>query len=323
MITTKSHIAITGAAGFIGAAFASFLNEKGYEQLILIDDFTVEKKKINHQNINCIRKIQRNDFEFALSQDIKIDIIIHLGARTDTGEMNTAIFDKLNVAYTQMLWQYCTRNNLPFIYASSAATYGNGDLGYSDDHSIIPLLKPLNPYAVSKQQVDEWILSQKETPTNWYGFKFFNVYGYPEMHKGRMASVVWHAYHQIKNEKKIKLFRSHKEGYADGEQKRDFIYVRDLCKVLYWTMLNRPTSGIYNLGTGEAATFNNLALSLFNTLHLKPCIEYIDTPQDIRQAYQYFTQADMRKLKNEGYVDSFLSISQGIDEYVNQYLISM
>lgn len=319
MITTNSHIVITGAAGFIGAAFASFLNEKGYEQLILVDDFTIEKKKINHQKIKCIRKIQRNDFEYALSQGIKIDIVIHLGARTDTGEMDTAIFDKLNVAYTQMLWQFCVRNHIPFIYASSAATYGNGDLGYSDHHTIIPHLKPLNPYAVSKQQVDEWILSQNETPTKWYGFKFFNVYGYPEMHKGRMASVIWHAYHQIKNEKKIKLFRSHKEGYADGEQKRDFIYVKDLCKVMYWTMLNTPNSGIYNLGTGEAATFNTLALSLFNTLKLKPCIEYIDTPADIRQAYQYFTQADMRKLKNEGYGEAFLNISQGIDEYVNLY----
>lgn len=323
MITSQSHIAITGTAGFIGAAFASFLNTMGYEQLILIDDFTVEKKKINHQNIKCIRKIQRNDFEHVLSKHNKIDIIVHLGARTDTGELESTIFDKLNVAYTQMLWQYSTRNKIPFIYASSAATYGNGDMGYSDAHSMIPMLKPLNPYAVSKQQIDEWILQQNETPPYWYGFKFFNVYGFPEMHKGRMASVIWHAYHQIKNEKKIKLFRSHKEGYADGEQKRDFIYVKDLCKVLYWTMKNMPNSGIYNLGTGEAATFNTLALSLFNTLQMKPDIEYIDTPKDIRQAYQYFTQADMHKLRLAGYAEPFLNIKQGIEEYVNKFLLNL
>ncbi len=206
------------------------------------------------------------------------------------------------------------------MYASSAATYGNGEYGYKDDENIIPELKPLNAYAVSKNQFDIWALEQKRHPPFWTGLKFFNVYGPNEYHKGRMASVVFHAYQQIKDRGFIKLFRSHNPNYKDGEQLRDFIYVKDLIDVCVWLMQNKPANGIYNLGTGKARTFNDLATSIYKFLNLKSKLEYIDTPLDIRDKYQYFTEADMSKLRAAGYSKPFMTLEEGIEDYMQHYL---
>ena len=219
-----------------------------------------------------------------------------------------------------MVWQRSCLYGIPLIYASSAATYGMGEQGYSDNHKIIEKLKPLNPYGVSKNEFDKWALKQSDKPYFWAGIKFFNVYGPNEYHKSRMASVIFHAYNQIKQTGKLKLFKSHNPDYKDGEQKRDFIYVKDAVDVLFFMMLQRKNTGIFNLGTGKARTFYELAISCFNAMKIKPDIEFIDTPEDIRDKYQYFTQADMSKLKQIGYDKEFYSLENGIDDYVNNYL---
>jgi ADP-L-glycero-D-manno-heptose 6-epimerase len=207
------------------------------------------------------------------------------------------------------------------IYASSAATYGAGELGYDDDESVIPRLKPLNPYGESKNEFDKWVLLQEKKPFYWAGLKFFNVYGPNEYHKGRMASVVFHAYSQIKETGGMKLFRSHKPGVADGEQMRDFIYVKDICKVVLFLMERREVSGIFNLRTGKAETFLELVRQTFKAMGLKENISFIDTPADIRDKYQYFTEANMNKLREAGYRDPFMSLAEGVPDYVRNYLM--
>jgi ADP-L-glycero-D-manno-heptose 6-epimerase len=214
------------------------------------------------------------------------------------------------------------------IYASSAATYGNGDLGYKDDHDLPYKLNPLNPYGRSKNEFDKWTLQQTlnselqtpNSPPYWYGLKFFNVYGPNEYHKGRMASVIFHSFNQIKSSGKVKLFKSHKPEYKDGEQLRDFVYVKDVVDICYWLMNERPVSGLYNLGTGKARTFKDLVTAIFKSLGKEPVIEYIDTPPDIRDKYQYFTEADMSKIRNAGYKEDFDSLEEGIETYVKNFL---
>jgi ADP-L-glycero-D-manno-heptose 6-epimerase len=218
------------------------------------------------------------------------------------------------------MWEYCTKNNVPIIYASSAATYGNGEFGYDDNHEVIEKLVPLNPYGVSKNEFDKFAIKETTTPPNWYGLKFFNVYGPNENHKGRMASVVYHAFHQIKKTGSLKLFRSHNPNYQDGEQMRDFIYVFDLVNVIFWLMKEKPSSGIYNLGSGKAETFLELGNAVFKALELEPKIDFIDTPEDIREKYQYFTEANMQKLIKSGYTDIFKNIEEGAIDYVKNYL---
>lgn len=314
-------IVITGAAGFIGSAMVSKLNSENFKDLVLVDDFSNEVKNKNLENKDFSLKIHRDIFPEWLKLNHKfVEFIYHIGARTDTTEFNYLIFEKLNVNYTKTLWQLCVEYGLPIIYASSAATYGAGELGYKDDESIIPQLKPLNPYGISKNEFDQWALTQQQKPYFWAGLKFFNVFGPNEYHKKRMASVIFHAYHQIKETGKIKLFKSHREGIGNGEQKRDFVYVKDVCEVMYFFMHHRKNSGIYNLGTGEARTFNDLAKSTFKAMNIPENIEYIDTPEDIRDKYQYFTQADMNKLKSIGYTKPFTSLEQGVGDYVANYL---
>jgi ADP-L-glycero-D-manno-heptose 6-epimerase len=221
------------------------------------------------------------------------------------------------------LWNYTTKHQIPFIYASSAATYGDGSLGYQDNHEIIQQLQPLNPYGVSKNEFDKWAIHQSKIgnqPSRWYGLKFFNVYGLGESHKGRMASVIFHAYHQIKKAGTMKLFRSHRTDFADGEQKRDFIDVADVLKVIEWLMQNPVASGLYNLGTGKAETFLSLAEGVFESLNLSPQIQFVDTPEDIREKYQYFTEADMSKLRDAGYSFPFTDLKTGILKYVQEGL---
>jgi ADP-L-glycero-D-manno-heptose 6-epimerase len=249
-----------------------------------------------------------------------VEAIFHMGARTDTTEQDEQIFDELNLHYSQKLWQQCVAYELPLIYASSAATYGSGEHGYRDEHEIVDQLRPLNPYGRSKNDFDAWALKQEEQPPHWYGLKFFNVYGPNEYHKGRMASVIFHTARQIRATGGMKLFRSHRPDFKDGEQSRDFIYVKDVVSVMIWLWQNYPANGLYNLGTGQARTFLDLAANTFRALDLEPRISFIDTPVDIRDTYQYFTEADMSKLREAGYDQPFYSLEDGIEDYVRQYL---
>ena len=314
-------IVVTGAAGFIGSYLVGYLNHLGYEKLILVDDFSVDAKSANLANKKFLHKIHREQFfDWKLSHPGQIKYVFHLGARTDTTEMNYAVHKKWNLDYSKRIWELCTENKIPLVYASSAATYGNGEHGYVDDHEIITKLHPLNPYGVSKNEFDIWALQQKNTPPFWAGLKFFNVFGPNEYHKGRMASVIFHAYNQIKEKGEVKLFRSHNPDYKDGEQIRDFIYVKDVVQICVWLMQNQPASGLYNTGTGKARTFKDLVKAIFHTLNLPENIVYIDTPIDIRDKYQYFTEADMTKLHKTGYDVPFYSLEDGVKEYVTEYL---
>lgn len=315
-------IIITGAAGFIGSCMVEYLNELGFVNLILVDEFNREAKEPNFFGKKFIKQVEREElFTWLYKEKPVIDFVIHLGARTDTTEFDYAIHQHLNVEYSQLVWNYCTLNNVPLIYASSAATYGDGELGYKDDHELCHQLKPLNPYGISKNEFDKWVLHQVDHPPFWAGLKFFNVYGPNEYHKGRMASVIFHAFNQIQQNGMMKLFRSHKEGFKDGEQLRDFVYVKDVVNVIAWLMEHQPTSAIYNLGTGKARSFHDLVAATFKALDLQTKIEFIDMPEDIRDKYQYFTQADMQKLESAGYNRSFASLEDGVTDYVKNYLV--
>ncbi len=314
-------IAITGTAGFIGSCVLERFNAEGIDDIIISDDFSHESKKLNYEGKKFAGMIHRNDFpEWLITNASKVSAVIHIGARTDTTEFNTAIFDTLNLNYTKALWLICAYHSITFIYASSAATYGLGEHGYKDDHAVIPFLKPLNPYGDSKNDFDKWAITQTAQPPHWYGLKFFNVYGPNEYHKARMASVIFHAHRQIKGNGGMKLFRSHRPDYTDGGQLRDFVYVKDVVEVIWFLYSQHPTNGIYNLGSGKARTFLDLANAVFNALHLTPTIEFIDTPVDIRDKYQYFTEADMTKLQQAGYNKPFHTLEEGVTDYVNNYL---
>jgi ADP-L-glycero-D-manno-heptose 6-epimerase len=314
-------IIVTGAAGFIGSNFVRKLNNEGFRDIIIVDDFSDPVKNKNIEGKAYAEKIHRNQFiKWIDAHHRFIQIIIHLGARTDTAEFDKNIFDQLNLNYSKDIFTRCVKYGLPLIYASSAATYGMGEHGFVDDHDVIKELKPLNAYGESKNEFDKWVIAQEKTPGFWAGFKFFNVYGPNEYHKERMASVVFHAFNQIKKTGKLKLFRSHHQNYEDGKQLRDFIYVKDVVNVLYFFLQRRKNPGIYNLGTGKARTFHDLAKATFKAMNKKEIIEFIDTPKDIRDKYQYFTEANMNKLKQAGYKKPFLSLEQGVDDYVKTYL---
>ncbi len=315
-------IIVTGAAGFIGSCMVRQLNDAGYSDLILVDDFSRTDKNRNFENKIFSQIIDREDFiEWFLENKTSIKAIFHLGARTDTTEKNWDIFFKLNVEYSKAIWNICTESQIPLIYASSAATYGLGDLGYEDNHAIIEQLKPLNPYGDSKNEFDKWVLLQEKTPPFWAGLKFFNVYGPNEYHKSRMASVIFHTCRKIKETGAMQLFRSHRPDFQDGEQSRDFVYVKDVVQVLQFLFEKQPESSIYNLGTGEARTFLALAENTFMAMGLSPKISFVDTPEDIRDTYQYFTEANMNKLRAAGYDLPFYSLEKGIDDYVKNYLL--
>jgi len=314
-------IVVTGAAGFIGSCLISGLNELGYKDLVLVDDFSKTEKAPNLDGKEFSKQIDRSEFHDWLEENNKlVYFIFHIGARTDTTEFDTSIFDKLNLNYTKKVWNQCIEYGIPLVYASSGATYGLGEHGYSDSHDIVEKLKPLNPYGDSKNDFDKWALKQEKSPYFWAGLKFFNVYGPNEYHKGRMASVIFHAFNQIKRDGLVKLFRSHNPEYKDGEQLRDFIYVKDVVDVCLFLMEHRKNSGLYNLGTGKARTFLDLAKATFKALDLEPNIQFIDTPEDIRDKYQYYTQAEMDKLRSIGYDKEFTSLEDGVDDYVKNYL---
>ncbi|MBK5284817.1 MAG: ADP-glyceromanno-heptose 6-epimerase [Bacteroidia bacterium] len=313
-------IIITGAAGFIGSCLVRKLNDEKYFDLILVDDFSNEKKNRNLESKTFTAQVHRDDFMEWLRQNHRlVQFVFHLGARTDTSEFDKTIFDKLNLNYSKDVWNACVEFGVPLVYASSAATYGAGENGY-DDHLSVEKLKPLNPYGESKNDFDKWVLQQVRQPYFWAGLKFFNVYGPNEYHKGRMASVILHAFNQISTTGKMKLFRSHNPKFKDGEQLRDFVYVKDAIDVCFFLMQHRKNSGIYNLGTGTARTFNDLTRNVFSSLKKSEEIEFIDAPSDIRDKYQYFTEAKMEKLHSIGYKKSFTSLEDGVGEYVKDFL---
>ncbi|MCB0761512.1 MAG: ADP-glyceromanno-heptose 6-epimerase [Flavobacteriales bacterium] len=314
-------IVITGAAGFISSCLVARLNEERFYDLILVDDFTRAEKKSNYSDKKFTALVERTAFAEWLENNARqVDFIFHLGARTDTTEFDKSIFDELNMAYSQMVWKACVRHAIPLVYASSAATYGLGEYGYVDSHDIVDKLKPLNPYGCSKNDFDIWALGQMEKPMFWAGLKFFNVYGPNEYHKGRMASVIFHAFNQIGATGAMKLFRSHNPDFKDGEQQRDFIYVKDVVDICMWLMKTRKESGLFNIGTGEARTFLDLVKATFSAMNVEENIGFIDTPADIRDKYQYFTEADMSKLRRAGYDKEFTSLEDGVKEYVQSYL---
>lgn len=320
-------IVVTGAAGFIGSCMVQYLNSKGFENLILVDDFGEEKKRPNWEGKTFLRTVERQSFfNWLETARPQLQFVFHLGARTDTTEFNYAIHEELNVQYSIDMWKYCTLHQVPLVYASSAATYGGGELGYDDSHEVVNRLQPLNPYGVSKNEFDKWALQQTEQPPFWAGLKFFNVYGPNEYHKARMASVIFHSFNQIQQNGVVKLFRSHREGIKDGEQLRDFVYVKDVVKVMYWLMEQAAQpgthagNGLYNLGTGQARSFIDLVKSTYAGLDKEPHIEFIDMPEDIRDKYQYFTEANMKKLQDAGYSEPFYSLEAGVDDYVRNYL---
>ncbi|AEI49834.1 ADP-glyceromanno-heptose 6-epimerase [Runella slithyformis] len=314
-------IIVTGAAGFIGSCLISKLNEENFNFIIAVDDFSKIEKSPNLDGKKIQERVERDSFFEWLDQNYyEVEFIFHIGARTDTTEFDYAVFDELNVRYSQQIWQKCIDYQIPLVYASSAATYGLGELGYDDNELLLPKLKPLNPYGESKNDFDNWALQQEKKPFFWAGLKFFNVYGPNEYHKGRMASVIFHAYNQIKATNQMRLFKSHHPDFKDGEQMRDFVYVKDVIEVCSFLMHHRRNSGIYNLGSGKARTFLDLATNTFEAMGLEPDIHFVDTPADIRDKYQYFTQANMNKLRSIGYTKPFHTLEEGVKDYVQNYL---
>lgn len=314
-------IIVTGAAGFIGSCLIRKLNNENFRAIVAVDDFSNPEKNKNLNQATVQEFVARDRFFSWLDQHYEtVEFIFHIGARTDTAELSRSVFEELNVRYSQQVWQKCVAYQIPLVYASSAATYGLGESGYDDDEEKIQLLKPLNPYGQSKQDFDVWALKQKDKPFFWAGLKFFNVYGPNEYHKGRMASVVWHTRRQIAENGSMKLFASHRPDYKNGEQTRDFVYVKDVVNVCSFLMHSRKHSGIYNLGSGTGRTFIDLARSVFSSLGAPEKISFIDTPEDIRATYQYFTEARMEKLKSIGYQTPFYTLEEGVRDYVTGYL---
>ncbi len=314
-------IVVTGAAGFIGSCLVRKLQDEGLKNIVVVDEFSRPDKLKNLEEKPNLQKVNRDVFiDWLQSNHQQVDFVYHIGARTDTTEFDVNVFNKLNLNYTKSVWKICSEFSIPMVYASSAATYGLGEYGYVDSHSIVEKLKPLNPYGESKNNFDKWALKQDKQPPFWAGMKFFNVYGPNEYHKARMASVIFHSFNQINETGKVKLFKSHRLDFEDGMQLRDFVYVKDVVNVLYFMMRTKPESGLYNLGTGKARAFLHLAQATFAALNIPENIEFIDTPIDIRDKYQYFTEADMTKLIKAGYITPFYSLEDGVKDYVQQYL---
>ncbi|MBL4706812.1 MAG: ADP-glyceromanno-heptose 6-epimerase [Flavobacteriales bacterium] len=316
-------IVVTGAAGFIGSYLVSFLNQKDRENIIIVDDFSFPEKNKNLNGKRIVEQIERENFIEWFSENAEqVTFVYHLGARTNTAEFDEDVLQKLNVDYSKAIWEICAQHEIGLIYASSAATYGLGEHGYNDSEEVMNKLEPLNPYGISKNEFDKWAFDQSKQPPFWVGLKFFNVYGPNEYHKGRMASVILHAHNQIKDTGKMKLFQSHNSDYKDGEQMRDFVYVWDLANVMFWMREKLPANGLYNMGSGKARTFLDLVNATFEAIGKKSDISFIPTPEDIRDKYQYFTEANMNKLKEAGYPHPFHTLEEGVKDYVTKYLSS-
>ncbi len=316
-------IIITGAAGFIGARLVEHFSHLNKE-IISVDELPTFTSRIEHQNLKFGKCLEPEAlFEFVTNTSKPIEAILHIGACSSTTETREDYLRKVNLEYSQRVWKLCTGKKIPLLYASSGATYGGGEHGFSDDEKLLPKLKPLNLYGWSKQWFDLWVLDQERaglTPPRWSGFKFFNVYGFGERHKGAQASVVLHAFDQIRKNGSLKLFKSHREGIADGQQKRDFVSVEDVVSTMDYFHQNKILRGIYNLGTGRAQSFLDLAHATFRALKTKPNIEFIETPANIRDQYQYFTEAPMQKVAAKGYAKPFMNLETGVDRYVKKLL---
>lgn len=317
---------VTGAAGFIGARFVESCNLKGID-LISVDHKEYFTSREEHHTLKFGKTIEIDELLALLEKndpELKnLKGIIHFGAITDTRETNQTLLNHLNLHYSQKLWNFASTHQIPFFYASSAATYGAGEQGYDDDESAFDLLRPLNLYGESKLHFDQWVLGQEKQgnhPPQWAGFKFFNVYGFGERHKGFMSSVVLHAFDQIKKSGQVTLFKSHRQGIEDGHQKRDFVFVDDIIEVLHFALTKPIARGIYNLGSGKARTFLDLARGVFHALKQPEKIQFIDTPLSIRDKYQYFTEAKMDKLRKEGFNTPFTSLEEGIKKYINRLI---
>ncbi|WP_159520215.1 ADP-glyceromanno-heptose 6-epimerase [Sunxiuqinia indica] len=314
-------IVVTGAAGFIGSYMVGKLNQEGFQDLILVDKFNDPLKISNYISKTYNQLLDRdNFFEWLNDNHQFVQCIIHLGARTDTIGQEPEIYKQLNFDYSKRIWKSCVQFGLPLIYASSASTYGDGEFGFDDNHQLVDQFKPLNCYAQSKHDFDLWALAQEKKPYFWAGLKFFNVFGPNEYHKGRMASVVYQAFNRVSETQKMTLFRSHRPAYKDGEQARDFIYVDDVADVMLHFMKTRKHSGIYNVGTGTARTYVDLAKAVFKAMDMKEDISFVDTPEDIRDNYQYYTCAKIEKLRIAGYNKPFTKLEDAIDDYIKSYL---
>lgn len=313
-------IVVTGGAGFIGSCVVRTLNDAGRKDIIIVDNIADTDKWLNMRNKKYIEYIHKSVFLDRLKDMDDVEAIVHMGAQSSTTERNFDYLWQNNFEYTKALWNYCAEHKLQFIYASSAATYGDGGQGF-DDHTNIDRLCPLNGYGYSKQLFDLWVKHQaKEYPAQYVGLKFFNVYGPNEYFKGSMASMIFHGYRQIRESGKIRLFKSCNPNYEDGGQMRDFVYVKDVCAVIQWFLYHKDVNGIFNVGTGKAQSFKELAEATFHALGLEPNIEYIDMPEHLKKRYQYYTQADISKLFDSGYECPFKDLEGGVQDYVCNHL---
>ena len=320
-------IILTGGGGMIGSMIAWHLNtQMNFDDFVIVDDLINEQQENNFNKRKFIEYIAKDDLEKYLNDKKNVSAVIHMGAISATTESNFNRLLQSNIRFSQALWHWCAENKVPFIYASSAATYGDGSVGYDDNESELDKLSPLNAYGYSKHFFDRWVqleLSKNQpTPPQWCGLKFFNVYGPNEYHKGRMASVVFHSFNQFKETNQIKLFKSEHPSYADGMQVRDFIYVKDAVKIIIF-FLNNNFSGLYNAGTGNAETFKALAEAvLINTKGQPNDIKYIEMPNDLKGKYQYYTQATMNKINSIGFNDNFMNLKEGVTDYLENYLLT-
>ena len=321
-------IILTGGGGMIGSMIAWHLNtQMNFDDFVIVDDLINKQQENNFNKRKFIEYIAKDDLKKYLSDKKNVSAVIHMGAISATTESNFNRLLQSNIRFSQALWHWCAENKVPFIYASSAATYGNGSVGYGDNESELDKLSPLNAYGYSKHFFDRWVqleLSKNQpTPPQWCGLKFFNVYGPNEYHKGRMASVAFHAFNQFKETNQIKLFKSEHPSYADGMQVRDFIYVKDAVKIIIFFLNNNNFSGLYNAGTGNAETFKALAEAvLINTKGQPNDIKYIEMPNDLKGKYQYYTQATMNKINSIGFNDNFMNLKKGVTDYLESYLLT-
>jgi len=321
-------IILTGGGGMIGSMIAWHLNtQMNFDDFVIVDDLINKQQENNFNKRKFIEYIEKDELKKYLSDKKNVSAVIHMGAISATTESNFNRLLQSNIRFSQALWHWCAENKVPFIYASSAATYGDGSVGYDDNESELDKLSPLNAYGYSKHFFDRWVqleLSKNQpTPPQWCGLKFFNVYGPNEYHKGRMASVVFHSFNQFKETNQIKLFKSEHPSYADGMQVRDFIYVKDAVKIIIFFLNNNNFSGLYNAGTGNAETFKALAEAvLINTKGQPNDIKYIEMPNDLKGKYQYYTQATMNKINSIGFNDNFMNLKEGVTDYLENYLLT-
>ena len=321
-------IILTGGGGMIGSMIAWHLNtQMNFDDFVIVDDLINKQQENNFNKRKFIEYIEKDDLKKYLNDKKNVSAVIHMGAISATTESNFNRLLQSNIRFSQALWHWCAENKVPFIYASSAATYGDGSVGYDDNESELDKLSPLNAYGYSKHFFDRWVqleLSKNQpTPPQWCGLKFFNVYGPNEYHKGRMASVVFHSFNQFKETNQIKLFKSEHPSYADGMQVRDFIYVKDAVKIIIFFLNNNNFSGLYNAGTGNAETFKALAEALLiNTKGQPDDIKYIEMPNDLKGKYQYYTQATMNKINSIGFNDNFMNLKEGVTDYIENYLLT-